>query len=44
MLFKRKRCKQCGWNLSTFSRQNFCSEQCASLFDKIKRECEELKG
>ena len=42
-LLKRKRCKQCGWELKLFSRQNFCSEQCVSIWDKDKREHEEYE-
>lgn len=41
--FTQKRCKQCGWELGFFSRQKFCSEQCASIWDKDNREHEELK-
>lgn len=43
MFIKRKRCKQCGWDLNFLSRQNFCSVQCASTWDKDKREREEYE-
>mgnify|MGYP003482597467 CR=1 FL=1 len=43
MFLKRKSCKQCGWELKFLSRQNFCSEECVSTWDRNKREYEESK-
>ncbi|MCA1025732.1 hypothetical protein LCM23_06480 [Cytobacillus kochii] len=40
MIFKRKRCKQCGWELSILSRQKFCSEHCVDTWERDKRESE----
>lgn len=42
-LFKRKQCKQCGWELKLFSGQKFCSVECVALWEKNLREYEELK-
>lgn len=35
-IFKRKQCKQCGWELKLFSNQKFCSEKCVYTYEKSK--------
>lgn len=42
-MFRRKQCKQCGWELKLFSKQNFCSEHCVSVWDKDKKEREQYE-
>lgn len=43
-MFKRKQCNQCGWELKLFEKQKFCSNDCASTYDRNKREYEEHKN
>lgn len=42
-IFKQKRCNQCGWELGRFSKQDYCSERCSTIWNDNEKEYESIK-